>query len=180
MDHSVSTAQLTRPWRTATMVATAVAVLELVLLIVFGIGLLGRSIAPHVRAAAKREALTPAAARSPAATASAGKQAAHPAKVTRILPRGRTRIVVLNGNGLSGAAAEASALAKARGYAIETVGNAPRTGYARTMVMYRPGRHREAVRFAHDLGIAVVTPLDGMKPAQLHGAQLVEILGASH
>ena len=86
-------------------------------------------------------------------------------------------MLVLNGNGVHGAAAGSAALIKARGYTVKKVGNAPHTGYARTMVMYRPGLRAEATRFARDLGIAVVAPLDGMKPAQLHGAQLVEILG---
>ena len=78
------------------------------------------------------------------------------------------------------AAGEAASLAKARGYVVKDVGNAPRTGYARTMVMYRPGFRAEAIRFGHDLNIGVIAALDGMKPAQLHGAHLVLILGASH
>ena len=48
-------------------------------------------------------------------------------------------MLVLNGNGVQGAAAEAASLVKARGYTVKDVGNAPRTGYARTIVMYRPG-----------------------------------------
>ena len=51
VDHPVSSAELVRPWRTATMVATAVAGLELVLLVVAGIVLLGKSMAPDVHAA---------------------------------------------------------------------------------------------------------------------------------
>jgi hypothetical protein len=45
--------------------------------------------------------------------------------------------------------------------------------------MYRPGFTGEARRFARDLNLGLVSPLDGMKPAQLHGAQIVMILGAS-
>ena len=64
----------------------------------------------------------------------------------------RRSVLVLNGNGVQGAAAQASAaLVRARGYTVKEVGNAPRTGYARTIVMYRPGFRAEAVRFAHDL-----------------------------
>jgi hypothetical protein len=43
--------------------------------------------------------------------------------------------------------------------------------------MYRRGFEGEGRRLARDLGIKVVGPLDGMKPAQLHGAQAVLILG---
>ena len=32
-------------------------------------------------------------------------------------------------------------------------------------------------RLAHDLGVHVVSPLDGVRPGQLHGAQAVLILG---
>jgi hypothetical protein len=59
------------------------------------------------------------------------------------------------------------------------VGNAPKTGYARTIVMYRPGFRSEALRFQHDLNLSVVAPLDGMTLAELKGAKLVEILGAA-
>ena len=88
-------------------------------------------------------------------------------------------MLVLNGNGVQGAAALAAQLAQARGYPVLDVGNATKTGYARTIVMYRPGFRSEALRFRHDLNLSVVAPLDGMKPAELKGAQLVEILGAA-
>jgi hypothetical protein len=88
-------------------------------------------------------------------------------------------VLVLNGNGIQGAAAEAASLVKARGYVVRRVGNAPRTGYARTMVEYGPGFRAEAVRFGRDLNASVIAPLDGMRPAQLYGAHLVLILGAS-
>lgn len=177
MDHPAP--ELVRPWRTATMVATAVAGVELVLLVLAGTVLLGRTISPHLHAAAKQRALATAAAEPAAHKAAPAAKPAHHAKPKPLLPRSRTQIVVLNGNGVSGAAAQASAVARARGYVIKKVGNAPRTGYPRTLVMYRPGLHREAVRFAHDLGLSAVSPLDGLKPAQLHGAALVEILGDS-
>ena len=43
--------------------------------------------------------------------------------------------------------------------------------------MYRPGRRPEALRLARDLGIRLVWPLDGLRPRQLHGAQLAVVLG---
>jgi hypothetical protein len=45
--------------------------------------------------------------------------------------------------------------------------------------MYRPDFAGEAKRFARDLNLGLVEPLDGMRPAQLHGAQIVVILGAA-
>jgi hypothetical protein len=56
-------------------------------------------------------------------------------------------VLVLNGNGVQGAAALAARSSQARGYPVLDVGNAPKTGYARTIVMYRPGFRREAIRF---------------------------------
>jgi hypothetical protein len=43
--------------------------------------------------------------------------------------------------------------------------------------MYRRGFEGEARRLASDLGVTVVGPLDGMRPAELQGAQAVLILG---
>jgi hypothetical protein len=176
VDHPVAPHELVRPWRTATVIAAGIAALELVLLIIAGLVLLGRSVATHAEAAAKR---TPVAAKAPAKPAPATRKPKRAAPARRALPRGRTSLVVLNGNGVQGAAAETAAGAKARGYVVKEVGNAPRTGYPRTIVMYRPPFRPEGLRLARDLGLSLVTPLDGMKPAQLHGAHLVLILGAA-
>ncbi len=63
------------------------------------------------------------------------------------------------------------------GYTIGSVGNAPSTDYARSIVMYRSGKAAEGRRLAKDLGIKVVGPLDGMKPSQLLGAHAAVIIG---
>jgi hypothetical protein len=94
-----------------------------------------------------------------------------------MLPRSRTNVLVLNGNGRSGVAhAEAAALT-AHGYRISNTGNAPRTDYAATIVMYRPGYSREARRLARDRGFKIVAPLDGLRDARAQRAQIVLILG---
>ena len=93
------------------------------------------------------------------------------------LPRRKVRVVVLNGNGRQGAAAAAAARVTGRGYRTGVVGNAPRHDYPRSLVMYRRGFEGEAQRLARDLGVQLVSPLDGMRPAQLHGAHAVYILG---
>jgi hypothetical protein len=154
-----------RPWRTAAMVASGVAALELLALIVAGTILLGHSLTGHGSAAA--------AAKPGPTEAASSKPAPHV-----VLPRTRTRVVVLNGNGEAGAAgAEADAI-RARGYKISAVGNAPRSSQGPTLVMYRPGFATEAHRLARDAGISVVTALDGLKASSLRRAQLVIVLGA--
>ena len=178
MDLPASSSELVRPWRTATLIATTIAGVELVLLVVAGIILLGKSLAPHVQAAAKRHAAAPAVTKREQAAKPTPSHPARP-RVAAELPRARTQVLVLNGNGIEGAAAEAATLVKARGYFVKRVGNAPRTGYARTMVEYRPGFRAEARRFGRDLNVGLIAPLDGMRPAQLHGAHLVLILGGS-
>jgi hypothetical protein len=154
-----------RPWRTAAILASGVAALELLALIVAGTVLLGHSIASHgARAATKPAAIKPAATEPP-------RQAA--------LPRAKTRVVVLNGNGEAGAAAAEATAVRARGYKIGAVGNAPRATQGPTLVMYRPGFAAEAHRLGRDAGIGVVTALDGLKPSSLRRAQLVIVLGSS-
>jgi hypothetical protein len=90
--------------------------------------------------------------------------------------RRQTTVLVLNGNGRTGAAATAAARVHARGYKIGAVTNAPRE-VPRSIVMYRPGFAGEGSRLGRDLGVKLVTPLDGMRAKALGRAQLVFILG---
>jgi len=151
-------------WRTAAIVAAGVAALELVGLIVVGTVALGHTVTRHGARAAVASHQPPA----------VSKPVRHAA-----IPRTKTRIVVLNGNGQAGAAgAEADAI-RARGYKIRAVGNAPRPSQGPTLVMYRPGFAAEAHRLARDTGIGLVSALDGLKPSSLRRAQLVIVLGAS-
>ena len=151
-------------WRTAAIVAAGVAALELVGLIVVGTVALGHTVTRHGARAAVASHQPPA----------VSKPVRHAA-----IPRTKTRIVVLNGNGQAGAAgAEADAI-RARGYKISAVGNAPGPSQGPTLVMYRPGFGAEAHRLARDTGIGVVSALDGLKTSSLHRAQLVIVLGAS-
>jgi hypothetical protein len=171
-----ATTELVRPWRTATLVVTGIAAVELVLLVGAGIVLLGKQIAPHVHAAAAR---TAAETSKPVVHKSAAAPVPKPQRAVIKLSRAETKVMVLNGNGVSGAAALAASLVRARGYVVGEVGNAPQTGYAKTIVMYRPHFRGEALRFKRDLNLSVVAPLDGMTPKQLKGAHLVEILGSA-
>ena len=162
-----------QPWQRATLLLALVAALELVLLIVAGGALLAKPAASHH-----------AAAKTPHPSAVAAKPAPRHAKpaapvkhAAAQLPRRKVKLVVLNGNGRQGAAADAAARVEHRGYRIGLVGNAPHHDYPQTIVMYKRGFEGEGQRLARDLGVHVVSPLDGMRPAQLHGAQAVLILG---
>jgi hypothetical protein len=156
---------LVRPWRTATVVVSLVAAAELVVLVIAGIALVGKPLARHVRAAANEEVL------------GAPKTKRKPARTSPALPRARTRVVVLNGNGVSGAAGATADRVRSRKYRIASVGNASRTDYATSIVMYRPGRRPEAERLARDLRIDVVAPLDGIRLKKLRKAHAVLIVG---
>ena len=162
MEHAVPF-EAVRPWRTAAIVASGVAALELLALIVAGTILLGHSV--HGGRAASKTG--------------SGKTAAAKPKARALLPRGKTHVDVLNANGLTGAAATEATAVGARGYKIGAVGNAPRSSQGPTLVMYRPGYAAEAHRLARDAGITVVTALDGMKTRSLGRAQLVIVLGSS-
>jgi hypothetical protein len=154
-----------RPWRTAAMVASGVAAVELLALIVTATVLLGHSVTSNGAAAAARPASTHHPTTKPAARA--------------VLPRTRTRVIVLNGNGQAGAAASEAAAIHSRGYKISAVGNAPRSSQGPTLVMYRPGFAAEGRRLARDAGISIVTALNGVRLSSLKRAQLVIVLGAS-
>lgn len=158
------------PWRSAALVAGAVAAVELLLLVVVG----GALIAKPETGQARKQAKTHAAAETRATPAPPPVHKPAPAD----LPRRKVTVLVLNGNGRQGAAADAAARVRGRGYRIESVSNAPRQDYPRSIVMYRRGFEGEGVRLARDMGVKVVGPLDGMRPRQLHGAHAVMILGA--
>ncbi len=151
------------PWRTIAVVATGVAAVELLVLTIVGIAVLGKPLA-------KRAAVHAANAAAPGTK--------KPAAPTRpILSRGAVSVTVLNGNGVSGAAAAEASRVRARGYKIGVVGNAPRGGYGRTIVMFRAGLNREGSRLAHDLGVGIASPLDGLHSRDLHGAKLAVVVG---
>ena len=159
VEHALSNAS-GHPWRTIAAVAAGVATLELLGLIAVGTALLAKPVAHAARAEVQKPAAAP-----------------KKAPVRPLLPRGRVSVTVLNGNGIAGAAASMASRVRARGYLIGQVGNAQRGGYGRTVVMYRIGRRPEALRLARDLGIRAVSPLDGLKPRNLRGAQVAVVVG---
>ena len=176
MQHSIASSDtLVRPWRTATLVVSAVAAVELVLLIVASAFLFTHSFGHGSSAGSKKKA---------AHARAAAHRPARPLKLPKPAPvgapklaRGQTTVMVLNGNGRSGAAGSEADLVRARGYRVGHVGNATQADYPRSMVMYRPGFHAEGVRLGRDLGVRLVTPLDGLRPRDLGGAQVLVVVG---
>jgi LytR cell envelope-related transcriptional attenuator len=165
---------LARPWRRATLVAGSVAAAEFVLLVVVGVLVL---VGPLAHRAARH---TPAVARSSSVrtrAAASVRRHAGPAAVA-VIPRNRVKIMVLNGNGRNGAAGKAAAALHRLGYRIAGTANASRMNYAASLILYRPGYRAEGLRLAHDLGVRIVGPLDGMRAGALRGGELAVILGA--
>ena len=153
-------------WRTATLVASALAAVELAALLAIGVTTLGKSVAHRVQNAAVAKAAGVQAFPKPAPPG--------PAK----LARGQTDVLVLNGSGLNGAAGTAADVLRSRGYRITSVGNASeQSSSTHTLVMYRTGFRAEAARLARDVNTKLVTPLDGMRRSALMGAQLVLVVG---
>jgi hypothetical protein len=148
-----------RRWRTATLVVAGLAAFLLLLfLIVFGGAFSKTSSADAKSAATKKHAV--------------GRSEPKRAR----LSRAKTKILVLNANGISGAAAAESDRLLARGYKVSGTGNAAQTS-GQSVVLYRPGRLAEAKRLAADEGIPLVGPLDGLTLRDLHGAHLAIVLG---
>jgi len=162
---------LVRPWRNAAYIAVAVAAVELLLLLVIGGGKLTGFVADRIELAARDQAAAPLkqkqarpVTRKPASAATAKR------------PRAKTVVLVLNGNGRTGAAAAAASRVRTRGYRVGAVTNAPRR-VSRSIVMYRPGFAGEGRRLGKDLGVRLVTPLDGLRARDLGHAHVVFILG---
>ena len=165
-----------QPWRSAALVAATIAAVELFLLVVlgfaFGAKLFSRQV-ERVNATASAPAAQAIVAETPVPRTEAPIEAAAPV----ILARNETSVIVLNGNGVSGAASVAADRVQRRGYIIAGTTNAPRTTFRRSLVMYRPGREAEARRLARDLKVKRVAPLDGIRIADLQGAHVALIIG---
>jgi hypothetical protein len=166
VDSSYAPTLPTSRWRTATIAVSLLAAVELAILLAIGVAIVGKSVAHRVRDAAITQVAgvpvhaTPAPAGAPQ------------------LSRADTDVLVLNGGGVSGAANVAAQRLRERGYMIGGVGNAPRaSATAKTIVMYSGAYRPEALRLAHDVHARIVTPLDGLKPAALMGAQVVLVVG---
>jgi hypothetical protein len=162
-------------------VAAAVAAVELFILVLIAIAFATRFFAGEVDRVAESavKQATPAAQQSvtqSSSSASNNGQSSKPA-AKPMLPRGETAVIVLNGNGIAGAASTTADAVQARGYLISGSANAPRSDFERSVIMFRPGFEREAERLAADMNIRRVAPLDGISKGDLQGAHLALIIG---
>lgn len=147
-----------RQWRTATLVACGIVAFQVLVLVIVVKGVASTGSRGHPEKASAHQKIGRAEPTSPT------------------LPRARTKILVLNGNGIGGAAAAESGRLVARGYKVSGTGNTAQA-YGQSVVLYRPGKLPEAKRLAADEGIPLVGPLDGITLRELHGAHLVIVLG---
>ena len=179
MDHSTHLPSAD-PWRAATIVAAAIATVELFILVLIAVAFSTRFFAGEVNRAAESVPQGSAAvqtATEPSTSGSDTQKSEASKPVEPMLPRGETAVIVLNGNGIAGAAAILADNVRARGYLISGSANAPRSDFAQSIVMFRPGYEREAERLGADMKIKRVVPLDGMSKGDLQGAHLALILG---
>jgi hypothetical protein len=85
-------------------------------------------------------------------------------------------VTVLNGSDLPGLGGRVGDDVRVNGYELEAVSSAPRP-YSQTVVMYAPGRERDAQRLARRLGVKPVQPIDRAAAKLAEGAELVIIAG---
>lgn len=157
-------------WRLAAVIAAAVAVVELVVLLAVAGIKLAPSLGHHTAAAATTPAsTTPAVHRFTAKVVPLRVPATH----ARLRPRAHLSVLVLNGNGVAGAAGTLANRLLGEGYRRTASTNAPSQNYATSLVLYAPGYEREAHRLARDTRIRTTATGDG----RLRGYRLVVILG---
>jgi hypothetical protein len=158
------------PWRALAVVGIGAALIELVALVAIALV----HIAPHPTTSGKASSTTAAAA-LPQSHHVRARAVRIPSVPLR--PRSHVSVLVLNGNGVGGAAATQAARLRSAGYRIGGATNAQRHDYANSMVMFVPGWAKEARRLARDAGIRMVAPVDGLRHAQLKGSTVVLLLG---
>jgi hypothetical protein len=158
------------PWRTAAVVVGIVAAIELVALIGIGAARLAGPLRAHATTPAPHVATA-------APVHHVRKIASLPSHPLR--PRAKLSVLVLNGNGVNGAAGSEATSLQTLGYGGSRSEDAPRHDYARTMVLYVPGYVQEARRLARDTHVGIVAAIDGIRTAQLKGSRLVVVLGGS-
>jgi apolipoprotein N-acyltransferase len=176
MDHPVEYEPL-QPWRIAAMVATGIAAVELFILLLIGFLVGAKAFSDKTEtatiAAIKRE--VPQAAQTQASEQQKPADASQKKEAPKVLPRWRTSVVILNGNGIPGAAAVNADKAHSLHYVITATGNAPSTGFA------LDGHVRPALpaaqRLAKDMGVKAVTPSTGSRRATFRAPQLALIIG---
>jgi LCP family protein required for cell wall assembly len=88
-----------------------------------------------------------------------------------------TRVEVLNGSGVAGAAARTADKLKAQGFVVVRVGNAPTAEHEQTTVLYRGDMQAEAERVVKALGAGTVQADSGAGDAPPGTAQVQVTIG---
>jgi len=88
-----------------------------------------------------------------------------------------TRVEVLNGSGVTGAAARTADRLRAKGFVVVRVGNAPSAGHDETTILYRGDMQAEAQRMAEALGGGEVREDTGAGEAPPGTAQVQVTVG---
>jgi hypothetical protein len=172
-----SSEPIASPWRTAAIVAAAVAAVELFVLVVVGVVFGAKLVTDQAESAVAPRQAAKTEPSTPAASGETTKEKPQKTAPVAELPRTRTSVIVLNGNGVAGAAAVEADRVRGHRYIIAATGNAPRTDFQRSIIMFRPGFKGEAIRLGHDLKVRHVIPLDGVTKRDLQGAHLAFIIG---
>jgi hypothetical protein len=178
VEHAYRTSEPVTPWRTAAIVAAAVASIELFILVIVGVMIGARFMtdkAEHV--IAQTQAAQTQAAPAKATEDEPAKEKQKKTAPVAELPRTQTSVIVLNGNGIPAAAAVGADSVRKHHYLIAGTGNAPRTDFQRSVIMFRAGYKDEAIRLGKDLHVRRVTPLDGITKRDLQGAHVAFIIG---
>ena len=144
-----------RPWRRATVIATLIAAVELVLLIAGAAVLVARPLARAVERRAEQH-VRKAAPSTPAPVHKAVVRHAPTPKATHT--RAQIKVLVLNGNGRTGVAHAEAAKLESLGYNVTGAADARRHDYATSLVMYRPGYRPEGLRLASGRSTASAAP----------------------
>lgn len=152
-----STGSAERPWKKAAIVTAAIAAVELIILVVLALAFVAK----------------------PFASDASGSAAKPAAEQSAVVARAETPVLILNGNGVGGAATKAAKIVRRLDYPVVQIGDASRKNFARTVVMYREGSRPAAVRLARDLDLSPkrAVPLDGVRESELMGAELALVIG---
>jgi hypothetical protein len=177
VDHRADIPALS-PWRSAAFIAASVATVELLILLVVGIWLFGKFFHDEVSKATNPTTVAQVAVeRKLKEQGQLPSEQAATADAKPMLKRGDTSVLVLNGNGIGGAASDTAEQIRGKHYLIAGTDNASRTDYPRSIIMYRPGFKREAQRLGKDFDVRRVGPLDGVRIRDLQGAHVVLVIG---
>jgi hypothetical protein len=176
VEHAYTAAESVSPWRTAAIVAAAIAAVELFILVLGGV-VVGAKLMTDKAETIVAQTQASRSEWSPAAASGGMTTKTRKGAPIAELSRARTSVIVLNGNGVPAAAAVGSERVRKLHYIIAGTGNAPRSDFQRSVIMFRPGFEGEAGRLAKDLNVKRVIPLDGFTKRDLRGAHLAFVVG---